>query len=384
MKLSYAIENIRRLRTIPDIEIRPLTILVGRNSAGKSTFLRSFPLIRQSLETRSSAPVLWFGDLVDFGDLSSAIGDDADSKTVAFRFTFQNLHSNERPAFYSSHGYFWHQDPIQLDVASLRSVIGAHGDETVMQLMEIKIPTEHLEVQIDFRSYENVLGQIVVNGKSANFISKKYDIQATNRSLFSSPVFMARKAAQEGRPARPSSTRDVLAETLMSTFRRRATKRIGRATLWSEVQRVLSQDRLDKDALISLKNTAKTLTFRRIYSHLLSESSSGIKEETFAIHQLARAFGALDVMQEQLTEYFSNVNYLGPVRAASERFYRKQELEVSEIAPNGANFPMFLASLTAWELDQFSNWVKDIFGYAPIWRPHKYTFARQRQLCKCH
>ncbi|HCI98462.1 MAG TPA: hypothetical protein DHV74_02260 [Sulfitobacter sp.] len=78
MQISYAVENLRRLKKTPPIEIRPITILVGRNSAGKSTYLRSMPLIRQSIETRSSAPILWWGDYVDFGDFSTAVSDSKD------------------------------------------------------------------------------------------------------------------------------------------------------------------------------------------------------------------------------------------------------------------------------------------------------------------
>ncbi|TQQ21711.1 AAA family ATPase, partial [Vibrio cholerae] len=32
------------------IEIKPLTVLLGKNSSGKSSFLRTFPLLRQSVE----------------------------------------------------------------------------------------------------------------------------------------------------------------------------------------------------------------------------------------------------------------------------------------------------------------------------------------------
>ncbi len=363
MRLSYAVENIRRLKNIPDVELRPLTLLVGRNSAGKSTFLRSFPLIRQSLEIRSSAPILWFGDLVDFGDLTSALGDNDTANQVAFRFTLHNIEGKERPTYFASRGYYWYQEPIQFDTVSMRSVIGARGDETVMQLLEISIPREKIEVQIDFRMRSNVHGAITVNGNSVEHISKKFDIRATNRSLFSQPIFIQRRSSKDTPPVRPSSSQEVLADALVNTFRRWATRRIGKDTLWTEAQRVLSQATLDEHSIRQLMGTSRTKTFRRLYSQILSPTPTIVKEETISIHRLARALAALEVFQEQLTEYFLNVNYLGPVRAASERYYRKQELEVSEIAPNGANFPMFLASLSPWELQQFSTWVGELFGY---------------------
>ena len=69
--------GIRRLRSLydlsPPIDLRPITILLGKNSAGKSSFARLFPLLRQSVERRKRSPILWFGDLVDYGSLTQAI-----------------------------------------------------------------------------------------------------------------------------------------------------------------------------------------------------------------------------------------------------------------------------------------------------------------------
>ena len=69
--------GIKRLRSLydlsPPLELRPITILLGKNSAGKSSFARLFPLLRQSVERRKQSPILWFGDLVDYGSLTQAI-----------------------------------------------------------------------------------------------------------------------------------------------------------------------------------------------------------------------------------------------------------------------------------------------------------------------
>ena len=61
--------GVRRLRTLYDlgtpVPLTPLTVLIGRNSAGKSTFARLLPLLRQSAERKKRGPILWFDDLVD-------------------------------------------------------------------------------------------------------------------------------------------------------------------------------------------------------------------------------------------------------------------------------------------------------------------------------
>lgn len=96
---KFGIKNLRRLQNIEPIELKPITILVGRNSSGKSTFLRSFPLIRQSLMTRISSPVLWYGDLVDFGSYLTSVSDNKDTTNISFVFFSENMISET--------GRFW-------------------------------------------------------------------------------------------------------------------------------------------------------------------------------------------------------------------------------------------------------------------------------------
>lgn len=87
---SIEIKNMRCLKDTGIIELPPITILVGENSSGKSTFLRSFPLLKQSFCKRKNGPILWTGDYddyVDFGSFSETITRDS-SRDISFRFEF--------------------------------------------------------------------------------------------------------------------------------------------------------------------------------------------------------------------------------------------------------------------------------------------------------
>ncbi|WP_289200550.1 AAA family ATPase, partial [Phocaeicola sartorii] len=46
---AIRIENLRSIQDSKFIDLKSLNILVGANSSGKSTFLRSFPLLSQSI-----------------------------------------------------------------------------------------------------------------------------------------------------------------------------------------------------------------------------------------------------------------------------------------------------------------------------------------------
>jgi AAA15 family ATPase/GTPase len=84
---AIRIKNLRLLEDTGFIELRPITVLLGANSSGKSSFLRSFLLIRQSLEKRVSAPILWYGGdggFVDFGSFNEAVYNFDNQKEISF------------------------------------------------------------------------------------------------------------------------------------------------------------------------------------------------------------------------------------------------------------------------------------------------------------
>lgn len=72
---SIRLKNFRSFEDTERIELKPITILVGANSSGKSSFLRFFPLLRQTVETLTRSPLLWYSDTgyVDFGNFSQAV-----------------------------------------------------------------------------------------------------------------------------------------------------------------------------------------------------------------------------------------------------------------------------------------------------------------------
>ena len=240
-------------------------------------------------------------------------------------------------------------------------MIGTREDETVLESIQIKIPEEEIDVLLDFGSRDDSVGQISINGAPADFPG--YEVRTMDRSLFAPPIVTFQRVGKEGQSRRVPRRQNVLAEALGDVFRRQTVRNLSDARFQHEVRRVLSKSPFDNRRIERLMQTSVTATFREIYQRLLSDEQSAFVTEVFSIQRLSRVCVVLDVLGDRLTEYFLNVGYLGPVRAASERYYRRQELEVSEIAPNGSNFPMFLASLTRSELESFSGWVESVFSY---------------------
>ncbi|MCC2871915.1 ATP-binding protein [Enterobacter asburiae] len=69
------------------INLKPITVFVGKNSSGKSSLLRTFPLLRQSVEENTTGPILWYGRFVDFGDFTDVLSRNSENKEITFSFS---------------------------------------------------------------------------------------------------------------------------------------------------------------------------------------------------------------------------------------------------------------------------------------------------------
>ena len=100
------IKNIRSLKDTGLIKLCPINVLVGNNSSGKSTFLRTFPLIKQSISKYTNGPILWAGDIddyVDFGSFKETVtdGDESNSIEITFVLEPKRLETFFSPFYYT-------------------------------------------------------------------------------------------------------------------------------------------------------------------------------------------------------------------------------------------------------------------------------------------
>lgn len=75
---------------------------------------------------------------------------------------------------------------------------------------------------------------------------------------------------------------------------------------------------------------------------------------------VASRLGALlDLLDRRLAGLGRGVRYSKPVRATAQRYYRRQDLAVDEVDPEGGNLAVFLRSLSKTGQDDFKAWTKD-------------------------
>ena len=69
MITKMSLQNFKSFKNMDDLDIKPLTIIVGRNSCGKSSIIQSLLLLKQTLEAPRDIRLCLEGDYLKYTNL---------------------------------------------------------------------------------------------------------------------------------------------------------------------------------------------------------------------------------------------------------------------------------------------------------------------------
>jgi predicted ATP-dependent endonuclease of OLD family len=340
------------------VELKPLTIFIGKNSSGKSTFLRSLPLLRQSIEARTTGPILWYGAYVDFGAFSEAIKHGTSDKVIYFDFQL-NLDVLKGNLFgYSSAFDFFSSNVFgreKLDVQIELGVAEAQGKTVAKSL---RIVVDKVEYSIEFQNDGKCI--LLINGKQivdnlsyltkANFLPELGRIRRLERTIDGTK--RVHKIWDE----------EFLKETFTNTV-----KGLLLPYFHPNTSEETILEGIDKLGICNYSDIEKNL------SNIFKTSSSfkkrfikapvHLKNEIYenCIHKNLSLI--LSSINRELENTFKGIKYIAPLRATAERYYRHQDLQIEEIDHTGSNLAMLLKSWSHSENRNFSNWTKENFDF---------------------
>jgi hypothetical protein len=356
---KFGLSNIRRLPLVDLIDLKPITILVGRNSSGKSTFLRSLPLLRQSITTKTSSPVLWYGDLVDFGSFEISAHDKA--LPIGFSFYTDQLLPSTRQV--ARHMYMREGNTVFQRVRYDVKII-PHGQRTRISEIALSIESPSIKYNI-FVNDDNEIERVVVNGKDVIISPAGISLDISSGSIFPD-VNLIRKRGEKriGNSYlhyKIDNLRDRIPEVLYHFLRE---------YLGDNDHKILdlSTDILSSDLPDTDDNSLRSMYgFKSwgAWKNFVNRSSydKGLHESFMTAIYLSMLPDMMNRASESFRLLTSQSLYIGPARSRSDRYYRYQDLSVSEIDPDGKNFPMFLNSLSDLQIADMSSWINALFGY---------------------
>ena len=99
----------------------------------------------------------------------------------------------------------------------------------------------------------------------------------------------------------------------------------------------------------------------------LKKKKPKAKEKTLEKVANIQVYMMSGLIVKSVNDYFSkmsrNFSYILPLRSIMNRYYRFQNRSVDSIDPDGGNLAMFLNSLSSKKLNEFNDWLNDIFHF---------------------
>lgn len=348
------LQNVRSLADTGLIRLRPLTLLLGQNSSGKSTVLRSLPLVSQSLKTRSNAPVLWYGESVDFGSVKEVRSTFAPDQTVKIELDMGEIVVRSRVYYPGQAGRYTAPFRIMIELDEVDT-------RTKLRAFEIRSDDDVLRVTIDGRGSAV---EVLVNsenytpflpGDRYRFIASDFVPQL--RILPTS----AEDSAEFYDPYR--RTVDTAEKAIRSILSSKLHGRTSEEKINAQARRLKFQP--GARFLKSLPDLATSLkSWKAFATSLASPQHKDTVDKLRALSFISNLPDILYSIDREARSVANSISYIGPSRATGERYYRIQELAVDQIDPQGKNLAMFLDSLSQQQLRLFSDWLLNSIGYA--------------------
>ena len=353
---SIRIENVRSLRDTGDVDIAPITLLVGKNSTGKSTFLKAFPLIKQSLVRNTVGPLLWVGDdngYVDFGGFDDAVSFGEDS--ICFSFVFEVatglLEAGRNNPLFINSSVFEAKEILKYTI----TIKHKDTDYVSEALLEIRIG----------KSFAELLRLSYDVGEDGEVILAEIDIGCENH-------FDAADMKNIPQPYRLKSSVHRASSifgfhfpdpwTLIGLFDAKTNcfSNMNNPEALARIGACLSNG-------IAFENLRDFPDDEQAYFRYCQEilESKSEKDQRY-IYQVCKGLYDLDLLRDadqKLNDILCNIHYIAPVRATAERYIRIRNLAVDEVDCQGRNLAVYLNDMSENDLKKCQEWTANYFGF---------------------
>ncbi len=410
--MKIKIKNFRSFNDMDYIEIKPITILIGRNSSGKSSFLRTFPMLKQSFEERTRSPILLYGNYIDFGSYKDIKpnfiknNDDynyelgfifdknifIDINRYCMRKTLERISYTPKEFFDIKFNIIFEEHKKELiHIKELNYFLEKNEIEFKLneknELMNLTVNNEiiiTLDDNIKYIDRGDFLLDFYVNKNEQKYTFEKYLSEKIKKFI----LHLIKKDFKEDKLEEEQDKITTLISTILKIKKDSNT----------EINDIHTENNLENFSVKTLEeyfniNINKNKLEDEVEKKFIKIQSIKILDDSFILDQLKNKvfkslalnwnednlefikiknliilYNFIDKFMTPISNYFKqtflNVKYIAPLRATAERFYRIQHLSVNEVDQNGTNLPSFLDSLNETQIKEFQSWTKENFNFS--------------------
>lgn len=350
MKISsFRATNFRGFLDTSDISLRAVNLLIGKNSIGKSSFARLWPIFAQGAKLQKRTPVLWNGDLVDFGNFQNVLSRHSTSRELGFNFQLRTEKRDMQPANRASRlgNRIRHLGETKLGFRI--ALTNEENDAGRTRCTGFQITGVGFEIKYVFNA-DGTLSEALCNGINVRPPTSQTQMNSIG---FLVPLTEYFATVSEALVPSYSPLYLRLESFLRSTLHQRlSSERIRDICLRLNVLGT-------EEELISYCEALpfQYKTWRDFLQ--LTRQEAHLRRLFYGYVTLAASEHLIRDIDLSLKQHFSAVSYLRPLRAIAQRYYRKQELAVDNIDSEGANLAFFLASLPEFQLSKLNVWLNE-------------------------
>lgn len=337
---SFRIKNIKSFLDSGDIKIKPITILVGQNSCGKSSLLRFPAVLAQTANyVGSNPPISFFGENVDYGNFEDVVFGKTGNE-ISFSLSYNvDITGNTR---------------ISTDIGGSRVFVGSRNiigkaTEPIIKNATIEVVIRRIGKSIKVRQVDVSVENTPISSLRWNDEKKGYSLLLL--SMYENNEFV------EVREVIEFARDDVTFEKFFPIYECDVLKAI---TTTYGIK--ISPDR---------RRTVSKYIFMRSRLNDVPIDKELSEEEI----RIARIHSVFDFSAEIMTSLYTSFNiesknrisYIGPFRQNPDRIYRNSETIKGRVGSKGENVGDILAR--AYQVEdkalykKISRFITEYFGY---------------------
>jgi len=323
---SIRIKNLRSIVDSGDIQLSRINILLGRNSSGKSSFIRLFPLLKETSRHELRGPILWFDENYDFGDFSNTLSRHAEGEkeVISIEFTWNIEFKGRRSPYFVVPTTKESSRTKGKEKAQVEIGISKYNDSTYFKKIRIVIWGNEIVIEND--SPHKPVSLTLNNRKVA---------QSNYKWNYGSEGILPDLALQSN-----ITPIDIITASLIKLYGENSIKTedyylMTRVPLFDEdaIWDFISEVILKQKKSILTKTIKDTDEYRRIVDTVIWASLPRL----------------IDYIDDELSEYFYHTYYVTPLRYNFLRYMRNRELAVEYVESTGKNVMEYILSLNEEE-----------------------------------
>ena len=341
---TITIKNFRSIVDSGDVPINRVNILLGKNSSGKSSFVRLFPMLKQTVNNRMRGPLLWFDEYYDLGKFDTALSRHAtDDKLIMLGFDIER--TTTEPSCKTDNCIdcaYIHMSP-NLFLDGMKKVktqvyIDSHKDETYIKRIVVAFKKHKVEIEKN-RDVE----PLTIRIDNEQYFEDSMD-WSYRKSTFLPRLLLISNSEID-------KIQDQLNKMLKSVPE-------VNEKYFNALYNIKSLH-VD-DLLHTWEKKSDNPIFSMLLKHIDSKHEDAKKILSYLV--LVNLQKAIKFVDGMINSFFDNSYYIAPYRYNYGRYMRNKELSVETVDPIGKNLMEYILGMSADELKDYKRFMKESFG----------------------